>query len=251
MTSSKSECKHIVALPVFNEVGSVNAVLDEVARHCDEILVVDDGSTDGTSQLLAQRDDIILVEHDGNKGYGAALTTAFEYAIKHQYDVLITIDCDGQHEPQRIQDFVKEINKTQADIVSGTRYLKSFDEDSPPPEQRRLINFKVTQTLNSRLGFEISDAFCGFKAYRVACLSKLELTETGYAMPLELWVQAACNKLTVVEVAVPRIYLDENRSFGEKLDNPETRLQYYYDVMNKAFAALPSDCEKLRQIRIG
>ena len=251
MNSTNSECKHIVALPVFNEVGSVNAVLDEVARHCDEILVVDDGSTDGTSQLLAQRDDIILVEHDGNKGYGAALTTAFEYATEHQYDVLITIDCDGQHEPQRIQDFVKEINKTQADIVSGTRYLKSFDEDSPPPEQRRLINFKVTQTLNNRLGFEISDAFCGFKAYRVACLSKLKLTETGYAMPLELWVQAACNKLSVVEVAVPRIYLDENRSFGEKLDNPETRLQYYYDVMNKAFAALPNDCEKLRQIRIG
>ena len=120
----KPECKHIVALPVFNEVNTVNAVLDEVARHCGTILVVDDGSTDGTSQLLAEREDIILVQHDGNQGYGAALTTAFEYAIKHQYDVLVTIDCDGQHEPQRIQDFVKEINKTKADIVSGTRYLK-------------------------------------------------------------------------------------------------------------------------------
>lgn len=100
------------------------------------------------------------------------------------------------------------------------------------------------------MGFELTDAFCGFKAYRVSALARMEITETGYAMPLELWVQAACKKLSVVEVAVPRIYLDENRSFGGKLDDPEVRLNHYYEVMNKAFAALPPDCEKLKKIRI-
>jgi dolichol-phosphate mannosyltransferase len=251
MNYSKMDCKFLVTLPVFNEVKSVHSVLDEVTRYCDDVLVIDDGSTDGTSELLAQRDDIILLNHDGNKGYGAALTTAFEFAIQNGYELLITIDCDGQHEPQRIQLFVERSCETGADIVSGSRYLKSFDEDSPPPEQRRLINHKVTKTLNERMGFKLTDAFCGFKAYRTSALQKMNLTETGYAMPLELWVQAACNKLSVVEVAVPRIYLDENRSFGEKLDNPDTRLQYYYDVMNKAFAALPRDCERLRGMRLG
>ena len=101
------------------------------------------------------------------------------------------------------------------------------------------------------MGFELTDAFCGFKAYNVDVLSTLNISETGYAMPLELWVQAACKKLNVVEVAVPRIYLDENRSFGEQLDNPETRLQYYYDVMNQAFASLPQDCEQFRSMRVG
>ena len=101
------------------------------------------------------------------------------------------------------------------------------------------------------MGFELSDAFCGFKAYRVEALKKLNITEFGYAMPLELWVQAACNKLKVVEVAVPRIYLDESRSFGDQLDDPETRLKYYYEVMNKAFAALPGDCEQMRSMRVG
>ena len=67
------------------------------------------------------------------------------------------------------------------------------------------------------MGFDLTDAFCGFKAYRVEALAKLQVTETGYAMPLELWVQAACQKLSVVEVAVPRIYLDESRSFGGTL----------------------------------
>jgi len=248
---TKTECKYLVALPVFDEVKSVDQVLDLVASYADRILVVDDGSTDGTSELLAKRDDIILVNHSENRGYGAALMTAFEYAAEQKYEVLITVDCDGQHEPQRIQQFVKKSVESGADIVSGSRYLKSFDEDSPPPEQRRLINYKVTQTLNQRLGFELTDAFCGFKAYKVSILNKLKLTETGYAMPLELWVQAACNKLSVVEEAVPRIYLDENRSFGELLDDPEKRLKYYYDVMNKAFAALPNDCEKIKKIRVG
>lgn len=251
MNSKEMDCKYLVALPVFNEATTVESVLAEVNRYCDDILVVDDGSSDGTSGLLAKRDDIFLVTHPENKGYGAALVTAFEYAAKYGYDVLVTIDCDGQHEPQRIQDFVKESIESGADIVSGSRYLKSFDEDSPPPEQRRLINHQVTKTLNQRMGFELTDAFCGFKAYRVQVLSQMEITETGYAMPLELWVQAACKKLTVVEVAVPRIYLDESRSFGGMLDDPEVRLNYYYQVMNKAFAALPSDCEKLKKIRVG
>ena len=251
MKRTITDCRYLTALPVFNEAKTVCSVLDEVSRYCDQILVIDDGSDDGTSLLLARRSDIIVVTHPVNRGYGAALATAFEYAAAHDYEVLVTIDCDGQHEPQRIQQFVQESLNTGADIVSGSRYLKSLDEDSPPPEQRRLINHQITKKLNQRLGFELTDAFCGFKAYRVAALSNLKLNETGYAMPLELWVQVACNQLSVVEVAVPRIYLDETRSFGGKLDDAETRLNYYYEVMNRAFAALPSDCEQLRSMRIG
>lgn len=250
MNSTTTNCKYLTALPVFNEATTVCSVLDQVTQFSDQILVVDDGSDDGTADLLSRRDDILLATHFVNRGYGAALITAFQYAIDHDYEVLVTIDCDGQHEPQRIRQFVEESQRSGADIVSGSRYLKSFDEDSPPPEQRRLINHQVTKTLNQRMGFNLTDAFCGFKAYRVSALNVLNLTETGYAMPLELWVQVACNKLSVVEVAVPRIYLDESRSFGGKLDDGETRLNYYYDVMNKAFAALPSDCEELRGMRI-
>ncbi len=164
---STMNCKYLTALPVFNEVDTAGSVLDEVGQYCDQILVVDDGSSDGTSELLAKRDDIILVSHPFNTGYGSALISAFEYAMANEYDVLVTIDCDGQHEPQRIKQFVTASQHTGADIVSGSRYLKSFDADSPPPAQRRRINHQVTKTLNERLGFGLTDAFCGFKAYRV------------------------------------------------------------------------------------
>ena len=129
--------------------------------------------------------------------------------------------------------------------------MKAFENDSPAPIERRKINQTVTAYINEKLGFGITDAFCGFKAYRVEALKRLNITETGYAMPLELWVQAACHKLKVIEVAIPLIYLDESRSFGGELDDGSTRLQYYYDVLDRSFLALPTDCEKLKRVRQG
>jgi dolichol-phosphate mannosyltransferase len=243
--------RFLTVLPVYNEEATVNEVLDLVAKYADDVLVVDDGSADGTSKLLSQRTDIKVVSHGTNKGYGAALKSGFDYAAEHGYEFVVTIDCDGQHEPQRIRDFVSRISNSDADIVSGSRYLEEFNADTSAPAERRKINRIITKTIADCMGIELTDAFCGFKAYRVESLKKLELTEIGYAMPLELWVQAACQKLKVVEVAVPRIYLDENRSFGETLDNADTRLQYYNDVINAALQRLPVDCDQLREQRVG
>jgi hypothetical protein len=88
--------------------------------------------------------------------------------------------------------------------------------------------------LNRRLSLELTDAFCGFKAYRVDKLSQIQITEPGYAMPLELWVEAATTGLRIRELAVPLIYLEEKRSFGGKLDHAETRLQLYRKVINRS-----------------
>lgn len=226
--------KALTALPVFNEARHVNRVLDQVVRYSDDVLVVDDGSTDGTHELLAARTDVVTVRHPENRGYGAALATAFEYARQHGYAVVVTIDCDGQHEPQRIPALIAAAK--EADIVSGSRYLKQFDGDSTPPAERRKINMQVTAELNRRLGFHLTDAFCGFKAYRVDKLKHLDTTETGYAMPLELWVQAAQAGLKVVEVPVPLVYLEEKRSFGGALDDGATRLEYYHLVLDRSMA---------------
>jgi dolichol-phosphate mannosyltransferase len=233
----------LTALPVFNEVATVGAVLDEVDRYSPDVLVIDDGSTDGTREYLAARDDVRVIRHPINQGYGAALRSAFQFAIERNYDVVVTIDCDGQHEPQRIPRFAAACGT--ADIVSGSRYLQPFPGDSEPPAQRRWINQQLTAELNRRLGFRLTDAFCGFKAYRVDALRALELTERGYAMPLELWVQAAHHGLKVIELPVPLIYLDESRSFGGSLDNATTRLQYYHLVLDRSMAAVGGDSSRI------
>ncbi|RLS34118.1 MAG: glycosyltransferase family 2 protein [Planctomycetota bacterium] len=237
--------RFLTALPVYNEVRHVEGVLDEVLRHTPHVLVVDDGSSDGTSRLLAERlerqGDIRLVRHARNQGYGAALATAFQETLAGGWDGLVTIDCDGQHQPQLIPEFIAAASSLVGptpDIVSGSRYLQHFEGDSRPPEGRRRINAAITAEINSRLGLDLTDAFCGFKAYTRRAIAALHITEPGYAMPLEAWVQAAAAGLKVVELPVPLLYLDLARSFGGALDDEETRLAYYRGVLDRAEAAV-------------
>jgi glycosyltransferase involved in cell wall biosynthesis len=229
----------LTALPVYNEAAHVTPVLDEVARYASDILVVDDGSSDGTSDLLAKRTDIKVIRHEKNRGYGSALITAFQYAVDHEYDILVTIDCDGQHEPQRITQLVAAC--ANADMVSGSRYLRNADSAHRAPAERRQINTQITRELNECLGLSLTDAFCGFKAYRVPALAKLTITEPGYGMPLELWIQAVHHGLRIVELPVPLVYLDEARSFGGSLDDGGKRLAYYHQVMDRAVEVTKND----------
>ncbi len=240
----------LTALPVFNEAQHVDAVLDEVLRYSSQVLVVDDGSTDGTADRLAARTGIHVVRHAKNQGYGAALRTAFEFGLETGAKVIVTLDCDGQHEPQRIGQFAEATGLTGAtgltratgrfDIVSGSRYLQQFAGDSAPPESRRRINSTITDELNCRLGLQLTDAFCGFKAYRTEALARLDLREPGYAMPIEFWVQAAAAKLRILELPVPLIYLEEERSFGGSLDDADVRLAYYRSVLEDSLATAAS-----------
>ncbi len=224
----------LAALPVYNERSSVGGVLDEVREYARDVLVVDDGSTDGTSELLQARSDIVTIRHEKNQGYGAGLKTAFRYAVEEGFDVLVTLDCDGQHQPKRIPRFVAATRN--ADIVSGSRYLKQYPGDDAPPPQRLFINRTITRQLNHKLGLQLTDGFCGFKAYRTSCLGELEprITDLGYAMPLQVWVEAALMGLRIIEIPVPLIYLDLARSFGGELDHAETRLKHYNQVLDSA-----------------
>lgn len=222
-----------VLMPVFNEARTVSAVLDSVARYfTGEIIVVDDGSTDETPVLLARRGDVAIVRLDRNCGYGCALRIGFDVARELGIERIVTMDCDGQHEPAHIPTFLEALSG--ADIVSGSRYLPGSDGLGEAPSDRREINARVTARINDVTRWALTDAFCGFKAYRTEALSRLTLTEPGYAMPLELWARAWQAGLTVTELPVERIYCDRDRTFGADLDDPERRFAYYMDVLDRA-----------------
>ena len=222
----------LTAIPVYNEAKSVRDVLAQVREYAPEILVVDDGSTDGTAKLLDAERGLHRIRHPRNRGYGAALNSAFDFARKGGYDVLVTMDCDGQHQPDRIPVLLEQIG--DADIVSGSRYLRDFRQDSPAPADRRDINATITRELNEQFDLGITDAFCGFKAYRRNALCKICASESGWGMPLQVWVQAARAGLQIREIAVPRVYLDPSRAFGGVLNDPAERLAYYRGVIETA-----------------
>lgn len=225
----------LVAIPVYNEERYVMRVLDRVRRYASDILVIDDGSTDSTPCLLP-RQPVEVIRHARNRGYGRSLQDAFRWAMTDRYEWIITMDCDEQHEPEAIPMFVEAAAAGTHDVISGSRYLQAFEANDSPPENRRSINALITRELNERLGLSISDSFCGFKAYRVAAIARLSLTEDGYAFPMQFWVQAVASGLRVCEVPVRLIYNDPTRTFGGPLNDDARRLTHYREVLNAEIA---------------
>lgn len=222
-----------VVLPVYNERSTVRCVLDAVRAVFDGLVIaVDDGSTDGTGELLAARRDIVTLCNGQNRGYGASLMEGLHLAERAGAPRIVTMDCDGQHEPAHIPAFLEALSG--ADIVSGSRYLAGSAIVGDAPSDRRVVNARVTAEINATTGWSLTDAFCGFKAYRGDAVRSFEVSEPGYALPLELWARAWQAGLSVIELPIERIYFDHDRSFGEDLDDPEKRYAYYRRVWLRA-----------------
>ncbi|PCI08047.1 dolichyl-phosphate mannose synthase [bacterium] len=253
----------LIAIPIYNEEKHVQSVIERVREYADHILVLDDGSTDRSAEILNELREpmgLDIIRHEANVGYGRAIREAYQRAHRDGYDWVITMDCDDQHEPERLPDFFAAIERDDLDIVSGSRYLSSghgWDADLPPAD-RRAINATITQEINDRLGLKLTDGFCGFKAHRVSAMAKLNLTDNGYAFPMQLWVEAIANNLRIGEIPVELIYNDLHRTFGGGLDDPKTRLTHYRCVMYRAMdqvidrlpsmarAAAKADCSQVQ-----
>lgn len=233
---------HLVIIPVYNEEQHLTGLLQRLREvYQGDVVFIDDGSADCSPCVLGTLagDSVKVIRHHQNRGYGATLLRGFCEAVEGKYEYAITMDSDGQHRPEWIPRFFDEIKGW--DVVSGSRYLVEENGNGHAPADRRTINRQITEWINEKCGFLITDAFCGFKAYRVSALAKLRLTNTGYGMPLQFLVQAHKLGLRLTELPVSRIYDDPNRKFGNGLDDPTIRLKYYLDVLETEYgSALPS-----------
>ena len=228
--------KHLVFIPVYNEEDSVITIIREIRKttnHVD-ILIIDDGSSDNTSNILNKMKNIHLIRHSENKGYGKTLIDGFNYADSKGYEYVITIDSDKQHQPQEIKEFIRAEEQYDSDNITGSRYLDiSPEEMQRAPEDRIRINRKITGIINSITGFQLTDSFCGFKLYKVEALRKLRLTETGYGLPLQLWIQAWKMGFTITEIPVQLIYFDHTPAQTSSWQNMFRRYRYYLRIIQK------------------
>ena len=143
------------------------------------------------------------------------------------------MDCDEQHEPERIPDFIRAIRTDQWDIISGSRYLQTRLDDDLPPGDRRAINATITAMLNDMFDWNLTDSFCGFKAHRISAMRKLHLDRNRLCVSrCNFGPQVYKPSCGCTEIPVRLIYNDPTRTFGGVLDDAQRRLGHYLDVFN-------------------
>jgi len=197
--------KVVACIPAYNEERSIAKVILLAKKYADEIIVCDDGSTDMTSEI-ARALGAIVIKHPRNMGYGAALISLFRKALELKADVIITLDADGQHNPEEIPRLIQPILKGEADIVVGSRFIKECSNRIP--FYRRLGIKLITRISNSSMKFNITDSQSGYRAYSIKALKLIApyLTEYGMGISLEVLELANSAKLRVVEVPVEITY---------------------------------------------
>jgi len=165
--------------------------------------VIDDGSTDGTSQAASASGALVL-SHRVNRGYGEAIRHCFEAAKENGGDVLVTLDGDGQHDPSEIPMLVAPILKDEANLVIGSRFLKAAPgtRKTNIPRYRRFGIAIITMLFNLGSKARVSDAQSGFRAYDRRILDTISLTETGMGVSVELITKAIERGFTIREVPI-------------------------------------------------
>jgi glycosyltransferase involved in cell wall biosynthesis len=189
----------VAGIPAFNEEKTIAKVILLAQRYADVVVVCDDGSQDLTAEI-SQRLGAIVIRHEKNIGYGAAIQELFKKAKALDADLLLTLDADGQHDPKEIGALLEPILKDEADIVIGSRFLK--DSQTKIPAYRRfgikLINALSAKTEEGNL----SDAQSGFRAYNKKATQSLRLIESGMGLSAEVLLKAKGNGLRIKEVPI-------------------------------------------------
>lgn len=191
--------KTAVLLPAYNEEVSIASMIILSEAYSDEVIVIDDGSTDRTAQIAEQTNATVL-KHETNKGKGAALKTGFEYVKNKNFDILVTIDADGQHNPAEIPDVIKPIEDKNADIVNGSRYINGGNKNTPT--YRRVGQTVLDSATALASGVKLTDSQSGFRAFSRQSLDHFNFDPDGFGIESDMIIEAVKNNLKIEEVEI-------------------------------------------------
>ena len=187
----------VAIIPAYNEEKALADVIGKTLEHVDEVIVVDDGSSDKTSEVAIEA-GARVIKHSVNLGKGEALKSGFK-AIGDD-SIIITIDGDGQHNPSEIPDLVRPIIEDGADLVNGSRYMNGPEENTPA--YRRVGQKVLDIATNISAGTKVTDSQSGFRAFSPKSRNVFRFKDTGFGIESEMLVDAAESGLKIVEIPI-------------------------------------------------
>ena len=191
--------KITVGIPAFNEENNIVHIIEKLQKKADKIIVCDDGSTDKTGEI-AKKMGAIVITHERNLGYGAAIRSLFLKARELKSDMLVTLDSDGQHRIEDLLPVTKPIIEKQADMVIGSRFLEGNQENIP---KYRKVGIKIiTKLANSSLEESVTDSQSGFRAYSQNILSTITPLDQGMGVSNEILMKSSKNGFKIAEVPI-------------------------------------------------
>jgi len=200
-----SKSKILVLIPAWDEAIRIRPVL-EAFRDSLPVLVVDDGSSDDTA-AVARGVGVEVVVHPQNMGKGVALSTGFAWALERGYDAVLTLDADGQHDPEEAPKFIEAYERGEGDLIIGRRDFREM------PLYRAFGNGISTWMLSKALGIKIFDNQCGYRLYTRRLLETVDLERTGFEFEVEVVVEAVAASLKIGWVDVRTIYGIDKKSY--------------------------------------
>jgi len=192
----------LVCIPAFNEEDTIGEIVEKSSQHADKVIVCNDGSTDKTEEI-ARKNGAIVINHKKNLGYGAAIISLFEKAKKENAEIMVTLDGDGQHNPEQIPTLVNALIENNVDIVIGSRFL---DKNTNSPSYRKAGIKIITSASNFGTNFKVSDSQSGFRAYSKDAIDAINPTDEGMSVSTEILLKASDKGFNVAEVPISVSY---------------------------------------------
>lgn len=195
----KTDC--LVVIPAFNEEKNIARVVRQAKDQGIDVLVVDDGSADGTVQC-AKAEKAEVLTSESNHGKGAALMRGIQYFLSKHYKCLIMMDADGQHDPLEIPYFVRFLQEHDADIVVGNR----MGDAAGMPWIRRVTNIVMSGLISFITRQRIEDTQCGYRAVKRRVLEKITLNSAHFEIESEILLKAARMGFKIRSIPVRCVY---------------------------------------------
>ena len=197
-TGQNAPLRIIAGLPMYNEAETIGTVVTKVRDYVDEVICVDDGSSDSSARI-AESCGANVHRHRVNRGYGGALKTLFSKAREMNADALIILDSDGQHEPSDIPKLLAPILSGDADFVIGSRFIDGGGSEDMPAYRRLGIKV-ITAASNLSSDLDIKDTQSGFRAFSKLAIERLRFDSEGMELSLEMLEDAHEKELIIKEV---------------------------------------------------